>query len=156
MNRIVSGIVTAACLLLSAAALPGQTPAAGTCSNASLKGSYGVALSGTRPAPTILPNVNFLPGAMEQVIGVVIMIPDGNGNFTQTDNVKGSLSGITPNRPGTGTYTVNADCTGTYTVLNAGSPPIVNQFVLVNGGASFMSIVVSPQPVMVTAQGTKM
>ncbi len=42
--------------------------------------------------------------AIEQAIGVVIQTFDGQGNFQQTDNVKGSISGITPNRPGGGTY----------------------------------------------------
>lgn len=113
-------------------------------------------IGGTRPAPSILPNINFLPGEIQQVIGVVIQIFDGNGNFTQTDNVKGSLSGITPDRPGSGTYNVNADCTGVYTIGIPGTPPLVTRFVIVDGGAGFKAVVVSPQPVMVTAHGRKM
>jgi hypothetical protein len=126
------------------------------CSNATLKGYYGVQITGTRPAPSILSGIQATPGTTEQVVGVVIQIFAGDGNFTQTDNVKGSLSGITPDRPGTGTYSVNPDCTGTFTVNNPGNPPIVNRFVIVDNGQEFLSAVVSPQPVFVTATGRKM
>lgn len=126
------------------------------CANASLKGYYGVQISGTRPAPSVLNGLQGTPGTTEQVVGVVIQIFDGAGGFTQTDNVKGSLSGITPDRPGSGTYSVNADCTGTYTVNNAGSPPIVNRFVLADNGQTLLTAVVSPQAVMVTSTGKKM
>ena len=126
------------------------------CSNATLNGDYGVQISGTRPAPSILSGSQATPGTIEQAIGVVVQTFDGNGGFVQTDNVKGSLSGITPNRPGTGTYSVNPDCTGTYTVLITGNPPIVTQFVIVDNGQGFLSVVISPQPVSITAIGKKM
>ncbi len=144
-------------LMTFTAAMCAQTPVAPTCSDATLNGAYGVNISGTRPAPSVLPNSVFLPGYIEQAIGVVIQIFDGQGSFSQTDNVKGSVSGIIPNRPGSGTYSVNSDCTGTYTVNNKGVPfPIVTQMVIVDGGAEFRGIVVSPQPVMITANGRKM
>lgn len=126
------------------------------CSTATLRGSYGVQITGTRPAPSILSGIQATPGTTEQVVGVAVQIFDGAGAFTQTDNVKGSLSGITLDRPSTGTYSVNPDCTGTYTVHNAGSPPIVNRIQIVDNGQSFLTAVVSPQPVMVTAVGRKM
>jgi hypothetical protein len=96
------------------------------------------------------------PGTIEQVAGVVVQIFDGAGGFTQTDNVKGSLSGITLDRPGSGSYSVNPDCSGTFTVNNPGLPPIVNRFVIVDNGQAFTTVVVSPQAVMVTATGKKM
>jgi len=143
-------------LLASTAALHAQTGGA-TCTNASLKGTYGVSITGTRPAPAVLPSFPlFFAGSLEQVLGIVIQTFDGNGNFTQVDNVKGSLSGITPDRAGSGTYSVNADCTGTFTVLIAGNPPIVNRFVLTDGGNEFRSVVTSPQAVMITASGRKL
>lgn len=155
MKRIATFNVIA--LMVSISAAYSQTPGAGTCSNATLTGAYGVNITGTRPAPSVLPGISALAGFIEQVIGVVIQTFDGAGNFTQTDNVKGSLSGITPDRPGSGTYNVNADCTGTYTLNNTGTPfPIVNRIVIVNGGSEFRSVVVSPQAVMVAANGRKM
>jgi hypothetical protein len=141
-----------------AAALQAQPTAAAACNNQTLQGSFGVQISGSRPAPSVLPTFGlYLPGAVEQVIGVVIETFDGNGGFTQTDNVKGSLSGITFDRPGGGTYTVNPDCTGTFTLNNTGIPfPIVNRMVVVDGGKEFLSVVVSPQGVFVSSRGRKM
>jgi len=156
MNRIVTSLMVA--VILSAATLYAQQPAASAgCNNQTLQGSYGVQISGTRPSPSILPAFGFfLPCATEQVVGVVIENFDGNGNFTQVDNVKGSLSGITFDRPAAGTYSVNVDCTGTFTLNNPGVPfPIINRFVIVDGGKEFLSVVVSPQPVMVMARGRK-
>jgi hypothetical protein len=136
----------------AAAVMEGQT----VCSNATLRGYYGVQITGTRPAPSILSGLSGTPGTTEQVVGVAIQIFDGAGGFTQTDNVKGSLSGITLDRAGSGTYSVNADCTATYTVLNVGNPPIVNRLVIVDNGQGFLTAVVSPQAVLVTAVGKKM
>ncbi len=126
------------------------------CSNATLKGYYGLQISGTRPAATILSGIQATPGTTETVAGVVIQNFDGAGNFTQTDNVKGSLSGITADRTSTGNYQVSPDCTGTFTVLNAGAPPLVNRMVITDNGLGFLTTVVSPQAVMVTATGRKM
>jgi hypothetical protein len=134
----------------------GTADAQTICTNATLKGNYGVQISGTRPAPSILSGIQASPGTTEQVVGVVIQIFDAAGGFTQTDNAKGSLSGITPDRPGAGTYSVNPDCTGTYTVNSPGSPPIVNRFVITDNGQTFLTAVVSPQAVLVTATGKKM
>ncbi len=155
MKRIV--IFNLMALMLSAALRAQQTPTATTCSTATLNGAYGVAISGTRPAPSVLPNSIFVAGASEQTIGVVIQTFDGQGNLQQTDNVKGSLSGITPNRPGGGTYSVNSDCTGTYTLNIKGMPfPIVTQIVIVDSGAEFRGVVVSPQAIMIVTNGRKM
>ena len=152
MNRIVMSITFAS---MSAVGLLAQTPAE-ACSNKSLQGAYGLQISGTRPAAEVLPGFGILlPGSIESVIGLVTQVFDGNGNFTQTDNVKGSLSGITFDRPGSGTYTVNPDCTGTFRIT-VGTPfPVVNRFVIVDGGKEFLSVVVSPQLVMVMARARK-
>ncbi len=155
MKRI--AIFSALAIVSFTVEMRAQAPAETTCSNAILSGAYGVNISGTRPAPSVPPNSLFLPGYIEQAIGVVIQIFDGQGSFSQTDNVKGSISGIIPNRPGSGIYSVNSDCTGTYTVNNHGVPfPIVTQMVIVNGGAEFRGVVVSPQAVMISANGRKM
>lgn len=146
-------VVKALPLILVAVAV-GQAQT--VCSNATLRGAYGLQIVGTRPAPSILTGIPAIPGTIEQVAGVVVQVFDGAGGFTQTDNVKGSLSGITFDRPGSGTYSVNPDCSGTFTVDNPGSPPIVNRFVIVDNGHAFTTVVVSPQAVMVTATGKKM
>jgi hypothetical protein len=47
----------------------------------------------------------------ERVIGVVTRTYDGEGNFKQCDNIKGTSSGIVPDRSSSGAYQVDADCT---------------------------------------------
>jgi hypothetical protein len=56
--------------------------------------------------------------------GVVKTTNDGKGNFTQVDAV-GVNGDVAPGwRPGTGTYTVNPDCTGTATITIPGMPDL--------------------------------
>ena len=73
------------------------------CSEATIRGDYGIQIQGTRPAPG---------GLTESVVGVVLRNYDGRGNISQIDNVKGLITGIVPDRPGFGTYEVSPDCTG--------------------------------------------
>src|ERR1700752_4839644 len=73
------------------------------CSEATVRGDYGIQIQGTRPAPG---------GLIESVIGIVHRNYDGHGSFSQVSNVKGSLTGTVPDSQGIGTYEVNADCTG--------------------------------------------
>jgi hypothetical protein len=131
---------------------------AAVCSNETLEGVYGLSISGTRPAPpppTGTPN--YIPGTIEQVIGVGTRTFDGDGNFSQVTNEKGSLSGILfRNRALQGTYSVNPDCSGTTTLNIPGLPfSIVYDIVVVSHGREFHSIVASPQPVMVSTDGRK-
>jgi hypothetical protein len=131
------------------------------CSNATLTGSYGVIVTGTHPATSVLPS---FPGALypvgttEALTAVAIQTFDGKGNYTQVGNTKGYLSGITFDLPGSGTYSVNPDCTGTYNVLIPGFnfPVIVVRFVIVDSGKEFRGVVVAPQTNMVIANGRKM
>ena len=128
------------------------------CSIETLKGEYGTSISGTRPAPPRLSGVpNYVPGTIEQVIGVGVLTFDGNGAFTQTTNEKGSLSGIVvPNRAGSGTYTVNSDCSGTSTLNIPGLPfSIVSDFVIVDRAREFHAFVASPQLVVVATVGRR-
>ena len=128
------------------------------CNNQTLRGVYGLTINGTRPAPpppTGTPN--YIPGTIEQLIGVGTRTFDGVGNFTQVTNEKGSLSGILfANRALSGTYSVNSDCSGTLRLIIPVLPfPIVYDIVVVNHGRAFDSIVSSPQPVMVSTSGRK-
>jgi hypothetical protein len=126
-----------------------------TCSNATLQGAYGLQISGTRPAPFVNPGGPGFIGQFEQVIGSVIQIFDGKGNFTQVDNVRGSVAGLVPDRPGKGTYTVNADCTVTQVVSPPGQAQIISKGVVVDGGKEFRQITVSPDAFMISAVGHK-
>src|SRR5882724_6757275 len=89
------------------------------CSTEMLKGTYGIQVSGTRPAPFVTPGRPGFAGQLEQVIGTVIQVFDGKGNFTQVDNLKGTVSGFIPDRPGKGTYVVNSDCSMIETIQPA-------------------------------------
>ena len=126
------------------------------CSNATLKGAYGLAIGGTRPAPFVAPEARGLVGQPEQVLGTVIQMFDGNGNFTQVDNVKGTLAGIVPDRPGKGIYTVNADCSVTQVVSPPGQAPITSKGVIVDGGREFRQNTISPDSFMISTIGRKM
>jgi hypothetical protein len=139
--------ITLTVLLLTATALWGQENV--TCTNATLQGDYGFTVTGTRPSA---------PGAttIETVVGVAMTSFDGDGNLTQTDNIHGSISGYTtPDRPGTGTYSLNADCTGTMQLSSPGSPTLTLRIVVVDSGNEVRTAVVAPAPVMVTSDGRR-
>lgn len=117
------------------------------CDDKTIRGDYGIQMQGTRPTPP--PNV-----VTESVVGVVLRNFDGYGNFTQVDNIKGSITGIVPDRLGDGTYEVNPDCTGkTYFQPDPNNPNLVIEetFVIVDNGNEIQSIVQSPPPLMVSS-----
>jgi hypothetical protein len=91
------------------------------CSNSSLRGNYGFQIKGT------------IVG-LGPIGGIALITFDGGGNFTQTDNVSVNGFPIVPNRPGSGTYNVNADCTGTQTLNQAGGQVIHTTFVIAENG----------------------
>ncbi len=121
----------------------------GGCSVASIKGNYGFVLLGTKPAGPP-------PAPLEQMIGVNMAYFDGRGHSTGTDTIHGAMTGTVADRPVTGTYTVNEDCSGSMSLFAAGSPPLELRFVLVNSGKEIRAVTTSPASVMVTANGTRM
>lgn len=117
------------------------------CNNGTLRGAYGIQIQGTRPSsPT---------GPPESVIGVVIRNYDGHGQFSQIDNVKGSISGTVPDRAGFGTYQVDADCTAVAHLQPGGVPPIEERLVIVDDGRETRSATMLPTAVMVTGVSRK-
>jgi hypothetical protein len=106
-----------------------------TCSNRTLRGDYGFSIAGTilppSPAPALL------------VRGLAMTSFDGHGNLSQVDfvTINGAPSG-SDWRPGTGTYDVNPDCTGTAEIqFTDGQPPLHLRMVVVDGGRQVMNIV---------------
>lgn len=113
------------------------------CQTRTLRGDYGILVSGIRGAG---------PGTTEQFVGTAIRTYDGTGGFTQVDNSHGALTGARRNVPATGTYVVNADCTGTSMIFFPGAPfPVETAFVIVDDGEVVNDAVMAPQPNLVTA-----
>lgn len=105
-----------------------------SCSNRTLQGNYALTIEGLLA----------IPGPGIQVRGVVLQGYDGRGHITQVDHVV--IDGTPPNeawRPGTGTYTVNANCTGTATINidSSPAPPLVVFFIVDNDGKEIRQVV---------------
>jgi hypothetical protein len=121
-------------LVMSAASAHGGQP--GACSNAIIKGEYGFNFSG-----------QFLGGpAAGPITGAGMLVFDGQGNLTEVDHIVSN--GNPPPvqwRSATGTYTVNADCTGTAEIdFTDGSPPIHLTMVVVRRGREILNVVDNP------------
>ena len=107
-------------------------------------------MTGTRPSGPP-------PAPLEQMIGVSLAHFDGEGHRVGFDNVHGSVSGLTPDQPVTGTYTVNEDCSGTMILQPSalGAPSLELRFVILDNGKEVRMAMMSPATVMVTATGRK-
>ena len=131
------------------AAKPEQGGGGLQCSNAAISGTYGMQIQGTRPVPPCL------GGGTETVIGVLVRTYDGAGNFTQVDNVKGSVTGITPDRLGAGTYQVSANCTAVTQAMPGPGIVIEERMVITQNSGQVRAIVANPLGIMVTAVGER-
>ena len=105
------------------------------CTNKTLQGDYGSAVEG------VLLNIPGLPPEA-QFRAVVMTHYDGKGNFTTVEHtvVNGAPleAGWTP---GSGTYTVNPNCTGTAIVYTPNSPAPLNlAFVVVRHGTEVHAV----------------
>ena len=140
--RIICGAFAASGILMvgnqfrgvPAALVPVVHAAQTGCSNSSLRGNYGFQIRGSI--------VGFGP-----IVGVALLTFDGGGNFTQTDNVSVNGFPANVNRPGSGTYSVNADCTGNQT-LNAGGQVVHTTFVIAASGNEVLDEVTDPNLVI--------
>ncbi len=108
-----------------------------TCNNKLIAGNYGFAIQGNKLAGQ---------GPVGPQVGVAMTAFDGEGNLTQTDTVTvdGQVVADFTHTPATGTYTVNSDCTGTFTInFTDGRPPVVANFVVVASGSEIDTVVTS-------------
>jgi hypothetical protein len=108
----------------------------GSCSNRTLSGDYGATTQGV-----LVPNPGHPPELPFTSVGMTHF--DGKGNFTGVEHtvVDGVQQGAdwTPN---SGTYAVNADCTGSLvlnTPNNQGPSTLTIFFVIVKHGTQFYS-----------------
>ena len=104
------------------------------CTDLTIKGSYAFTVHGQ----ILTPNGPLL------VDGIARTTFDGNGNLTQVDAV--AINGHIPLvwRPGTGTYTVNSDCTGTMTLINTGQPTLHLAILVSQSGNHIHTVVTDP------------
>ena len=107
---------------------------------------YGIQMQGTQPVPP--PQ----GGGTQTLIGVVVRTYHGDGTFGQVDNIKGSVTGLVPDRPGSGTYQVNSDCSGVTLFQPGPGITIEERMVIVDRGNEIRSIVSSPLAVMVSTE----
>jgi hypothetical protein len=113
-----------------------------SCSEATVRGDYGIQIQGTRPAPG---------GLTESVVGVVLRTYDGQGNFSQVSNVKGSITGTVPDSQGFGTYSVNPDCTGVIRFQPGPGILIEERLVIVDNGREIRAAVMVPTAVVISS-----
>ena len=107
----------------------------GACSNRTLLGNYGFAVEGL-----ILP----APGVSIPVRGLHMTHFDGKGNLTQFDSILLNGGPISDWTPVTGTYQVDASCTGTI-LLHPSNGGFVNlRIVVVRNGKEVHAVVWPP------------
>lgn len=100
-----------------------------SCSNASLIGSFGFTSTGTVSNPS---------ASLFAQVGRQIFDGKGNTEATATTSVNGATFPVTVR----GTYTVNADCTGSLTIhVSPVGITVHADFVIVSDGAEFRGIV---------------
>ena len=112
-------------LILALAASSTLTAHASGCTNLTMKGAWVQNLQG----------LIFLPDGTSLVLtGVTKTTYDGLGNMTVLD--ASGVNGTVPTgwRTGSGTYTVNPDCTGTETISFPGQADIHAQFAVAQSG----------------------
>jgi hypothetical protein len=120
-------------LTLALAASSTLTVHASACSNATINGTYAFTLHGQI----------FLPdGSIVLVDGLAKQTFDGKGSLKQVDAVATSGNLAPGWRPGTGTYSVNADCTGTQILVVEGMPDLHLQFIVSQSGNTIRQVVI--------------
>ena len=109
------------------------TAHASACSNSTIQGTYAFTIHGQV----------FLPdGSTLLIDGLAKTTFDGQGNLAQLDAVA-TNGNVAPGwRSSTGTYSVDADCTGTFTVSNGDQPPIRAQMIIGRSGNTIHAMVI--------------
>jgi hypothetical protein len=140
MNRMKTGGAVVRLAIFGLAAIGGlQAQGLQGCSNMTIAGQYAFTITGSILAPAAVAG---------PVAGVALTTFDGFGNLVQVDHV--THNGVLPVeawRPATGTYSVNPDCTGTFTFTpmptdpaDAG-PALTVFFVIAQGGKEIRTAV---------------
>jgi hypothetical protein len=126
-----------ALLVLGASTLGFAQSDSPRCNAGLIAGSYGFTLTGNKLAGN---------GPIGPQVGVAMTHFDGDGSLTQIDTVTiaGKVVADFTHTPANGTYSVNPDCTGTFTLdFTDGRPPVVANFVVVKNGMEIDAVVIS-------------
>lgn len=111
---------------------------ASACSNSSIQGAFAFTIHGQ----VFLPN-----GVTLLIDGLAKTTFDGQGNVMQLDArlPKTAMFRVPPGwRTSTGTYSVDPDCTGTFTISNGDRPPIHTQIIVARSGNTIHAIMIDP------------
>ncbi len=156
---IAAKLAAAALLLSGACSAQSAATTNLACSLGTLAGTYAFHITGQILTPA---------AAAGPVSGVALTVFDGFGNLTQVDNVV--HNGVAPAedwRPSIGTYTINANCTGTFAFFpqptnpqDAG-PALMVHFVVSPDGSEIRTVVTSspntpPFTASITSTGIRM
>jgi hypothetical protein len=105
------------------------------CSDRTIEGDYASAVDGV-----ILP----APGVSLSIRGINMVHNDGKGHSTQVDSLILNGTPISDWTPVTGTYHINADCTGTGTLLPSTGGFVNLRFVVAKHGKEIHAVVWPP------------
>jgi hypothetical protein len=120
-------------LTLALAVSSTLTAHASACSNSTIQDTYAFTIHGQIFVPD---------GSILLVDGLAKTTFDGQGNLTQLDAV--AVNGnVAPGwRTSTGTYSVDADCTGNFTVSNGDQAPVHLQMIIARSGDTIHAMVI--------------
>ena len=141
-SKYISKLITIAALTVVACGLASPALADSgpqPCSNRTLNGNYGFTIEGILG----IPGAQLPPGLGLPIRGLAMAHYDGRGNFTQVDHVVVAFEPASGDwTPGSGTYSVNPDCTGTAVLNSPEDPgPITLHFLIVREGKEIRQVV---------------
>jgi hypothetical protein len=142
---IAKPLTIAALIALALATAPTANAQNNGCSNASLQGTFSQKGTGYFTAP---------PSMAGPFANLGTLTFDGNGNLTGT--LTNNLNGTTFPATETGTYQVNPDCTGTYTVQIAPLGITSQAVFVIDDGLSELQILVTDQGSVITCVARKL
>jgi|SRR5579863_5376285 len=136
-KKVFVNVATSAVLMLGALGSAYAQSESAACNNKLIAGNYGFAIQGNKLGGQ---------GPTGPQVGVAMTEFDGKGGLTQIDTV--TVSGVVvadfTHTPANGTYAVNSDCTGTFTIdFTDGRPPVVANFVVLDNGLEIDTVVIS-------------
>jgi len=136
-KKLIANVAALVLLMLAALGSGYAQSASPACNNKLIVGNYGFTVQGNKLGGQ---------GPTGPQVGVAMAEFDGQGGFTQIDTVtiNGEVVSDFTHPKATGTYTVNSDCTGTFTIdFTDGRPPVVANFVVVDSGSEIDTVVIS-------------